>query len=431
MHPARRSERLKATSDPPVKSSAAFKSTPVGSSSSRKNSRKRFRRRTRCTPPPEPSEPDAVSLSEGNSSDSDAEPVENPDPVHASEENEPPLELIPKEARYAVSRDAFQARARVNPERLRPSKRPFNPLFSSKAANERFHALQLRTFLEQQSMPLDNEDLQDVKEVVVRSGLIYTLTDVDSFLPSLIREFIANLVDAKKRDGGVAVYVRGSLVDFSPSWLEENIDDVCSFLSEGRVLRWEDMSSKFLTKLNQVLYKLVCTNWIPTTSYTAMNPERLRFVYMLHHHKRFNFGKLVYNQIISMAEGIKTEKTRRIIFPTLIQCVLPPDGGDDDYIGFPKPVVKDIKAGRGNGTGSHPPNLEKDIARTIASLKAVHLRLKSKILWGLWVDYVKAVHLVFICFYPMWLSAGGDYGDWQAEGSAAAGDHQDMEEDEH
>ncbi|XP_018460746.1 uncharacterized protein LOC108831716 [Raphanus sativus] len=424
MHPARRSERLKASGDPPVKSSAASKSAPAGSSSTRTNSRKRFRRRTRCTPPPEPSEPEAVSLSEGNSSDSDAEPVENQDPAHACEENEPPLELIPKEARYAVSRDAFQARARVNPERLRPSKRPFNQLFSSKAANERFHALQLRTFLEQQSLPLDNEDLQDVKEVVVRSGMIYTLTDVDSFLPNLIREFIANLVDAEKRDGGVAVYIRGSLVDFSPdlinemyctpgvedppSWLDENLDDVCSFLSEGRVLRWEDMSSKFLTKLNQVLYKLVCTNWIPTTSYTAMNPERLRFVYMLHHHKRFNFGKLVYNQIISMAEGIKTEKTRRIIFPTLIQQVLisqrvlPPDGGDDDYIGFPKPVVKDIKAGRGDGAGSHPPNLEKDIARTIASLKSIHLRLKR-----------------------------GDYGDWQAEGSAAAGNHQDMEEDEH
>ena len=82
------------------------------------------------------------------------------------------------------------------------------------------------------------------------------------------------------------------------------------------------MSSKYLTATNQVLYKLVCSNWIPTMNYTSMNQRRLRFVYMLPHHDGFDFGKLVYDQIMAMVENTKTEKTRCIMFPTLIQQVL-------------------------------------------------------------------------------------------------------------
>ncbi|KAF2573750.1 hypothetical protein F2Q70_00003540 [Brassica cretica] len=116
----------------------------------------------------------------------------------------------------------------------------------------------------------------------------------------------------------------------------------------------ENMSSKFLTATNQVFYKLVCSNWIPSMNYTSMNQERLKFVYMLHHHKGgFAFGKLVYDQIIPMGENTKTKRTRRIMFPTLIQQVLhfqqiiPPDTRDDEFTGLPKLVMKDIKDGRG------------------------------------------------------------------------------------
>ena len=144
---------------------------------------------------------------------------------------------------------------------------------------------------------------------------------------------MANLGDAEPRGDGIAVYVRGSLVEFSPSlintmyciphfeedssWGNENIDKVCTLLFGNRIKRWEDMSSKYLTVTNQVLYKLVCSNWIPTMSYTAMNAERLRFIYMLYHRKGFNFEKVIYNQILKMAENTETEKKKRIILPTL------------------------------------------------------------------------------------------------------------------
>ena len=150
------------------------------------------------------------------------------------------------------------------------------------------------------------------------------------------------------------------------------------------------MSSKFLTATNQVLYKLVCANWIPTISYTAMNLERLRFIYMLYHDRRFDFGKLVYNQIMSMAENTREERTRRIIFPTLIQQVLlvqrnvPPDSGDEEFTGMPKKVIKDKKAGLGSGAESRSPNLEEDIEHAIAGLRAIRIRLRSKMILRSW-----------------------------------------------
>ncbi|KAF3592440.1 hypothetical protein DY000_02024113 [Brassica cretica] len=85
-----------------------------------------------------------------------------------------------------------------------------------------------------------------------------------------------------------------------------------------------------------------------------MNQERLKFVYMLHHHEGgFDFRKQVYDQIIAMGENTKTKRTRRIMFPTLIQQVIhfqrtiPSDTRNYEFTGLPKLVVKDIKAGRG------------------------------------------------------------------------------------
>ncbi|KAF8116005.1 hypothetical protein N665_0024s0030 [Sinapis alba] len=277
-------------------------------------------------------------------------------------------DLLPKERRYVASRAAFQTMFRENPAMLCPSKRPISARFVSASATERYWYLKHRKFVTQQSLSLTDEKLMDVKKVVVEAGLIYTVIDSDPFQPTVVREFIASLLDAEKCSDGVAVYARGSLVEFSPilinsmyclpeveedaKWLDESTDQVCAFLTADQVKRWEDMSSEYLTATNQVLYKLVCSNWIPTTSYTAMNPERLRFIYMLYQHWGFDFRKLVYNQILSMAENTKAEKTRRIIFPTLIQQVLliqrivPPDSCDEDLTGMPKPVVKDKKAGR-------------------------------------------------------------------------------------
>lgn len=376
MQPSRRSARMKQVME--TTETASSPSLSTGPSSSRKRHRKRTASST--APPPKSSLPHAESLSASSEDEGD--------------------NFLPKEPRYEASREIFEARAREFSHLMRPKRTPITARFISVSALERYQALKPRKFINQQRLSLTDEKLFDVKKVVVDSGLIYTLIDSDSYQPTVVREFVAKLLDAEERDDGVAVYVRGSLVDVSPSlinsmycipgfeedpnWLDENIDHVCGFLTDNRIRRWENMSSKYLTATNQVLYKLVCSNWIPTMNYTTMNQERLRFIYMLYHHRGFDFGKIVYNQIMSMAETTKGDKKRRIIFQTLIQQVLllqrivPPDTSDVDITGFPKLVVKDKKIGIGSGADSRPPNLEEDIASTIASLKAIRIRLRSK-----------------------------------------------------
>lgn len=280
-------------------------------------------------PPPEPTDKEVESLSEGNSSDET--PDNSPDKV--MEEN-----FLPKEPRYEESREIYKARAEAYPEIMRPKNLPLTKRYITFSARERHSDLRSRKFIEQQSLSLTNEKLAEVKQVVVKAGLIYTVIDSDAFQPSVVREFLANLVDAEPRDDGVSMYIRGSLVDFSPnlinsmyrvpvsgddaSWLDVNIDEVCGFLTDHKVNRWENMTSKYLTATNQVLYKHVCSNWMPTMNYTSMNQERLRFVYAMYHPHGFNFGKLVYNPILTSSEKTKMEKKRRIGFTTLIQQVL-------------------------------------------------------------------------------------------------------------
>ncbi|KAF3532177.1 hypothetical protein DY000_02039324 [Brassica cretica] len=95
------------------------------------------------------------------------------------------------------------------------------------------------------SLPLIDEKLVDVKDVIVTAGLNYTVIDADPFYPTVIRKFISNIMDAEERADGVDVL--------------ENIDRVCGYLTDNRVKTLENMRSKFLTLTNQVLYKLVCS----------------------------------------------------------------------------------------------------------------------------------------------------------------------------
>ena len=130
---------------------------------------------------------------------------------------------------------------------------PSTPKFINLAATERYQGLRRRKFINQQRLDLLDENLADVRRIVTDAGLIHTLIDFDAYQPNVVREFIANLHDAEERDDGVAVYVRGSLVEFCPSlinslysipgfeedpnWMEDNIDEVCGFLTNGQINR--------------------------------------------------------------------------------------------------------------------------------------------------------------------------------------------------
>ncbi|KAF3522364.1 hypothetical protein F2Q69_00050330 [Brassica cretica] len=339
MQPSQRSARLKQVME--ATETVLLSSLTATPSTSRKHQRKRPSASS-TAPPPESSSLHIESLSA--SSDDEGE------------------HFPPKEPRYEASHEIFQARTHEFPHIMRPTRTPVTARYISMGAMERYNTLKPRKFINQQRLSFTEETLLDVKKVVVDLGLIHTVIDSDAFQPIVVREFVANLLDAEDREVGVAVYVKGSLVDFSPSlinsvycipgfeedpnWLDANIDVVCGFLTDNRIRRWENMSSKYLTATNQVLYKLVCSNWIPSMNYTTMNQERLRIV--------------------------------------------PSDNSDVKFTGFPKLVVKDKKVGRGSGADSSAPNLEEDIASTIARLSAIRIRLRR----GEYTQHEQAPHEV-------------------------------------
>ena len=253
MHLARRSSRISKQrdleSDPPQVSKTDPMNTHDIPSGSRPSSRKRLRRRDSAgatPPPPEHTEPEIESLSDEESSD------DNPD--NPLVEAETP-ENRSKEQRYEESQSVYQTKAQYYPELLRPQRMPMSSKFFSMMATERYKDLRGRKFIPQQCISLTDDNFSDVRRVVTGAGLIHTLTDIDPYQPNVVRKFIANLLDAEERDDGVAVYVRRSLVDFSqslinslycipgfeedPNWMDESIDEVCGFITDGRIRRWE------------------------------------------------------------------------------------------------------------------------------------------------------------------------------------------------
>ncbi|XP_018479724.2 uncharacterized protein LOC108850745 [Raphanus sativus] len=238
MQPPRRSSRLNRSVSSPSNDEPIWVNDPTPGESSRR-SRKRVRRRSPA--PPEPTEVAADSVSDDDSGGDNHTDV----PIEET--------LLPKEPRYEESRAVFQAMYEANPEYLRPSKHPLSARFATMAARGRYCILRDKNFVPQQRLVLTNKKLAEVRETVFHSGFIYTVVDSDAFQPTVIREFVANLPDAEERDGGVAMYLRESVVTLSPglinslycipgseddpNWRDENIDKVCSFLSGGRVNR--------------------------------------------------------------------------------------------------------------------------------------------------------------------------------------------------
>lgn len=82
---------------------------------------------------------------------------------------------------------------------------------------------------------------------------------------------------------------------------------------------WDDLSSPHLSPTMAVLYNICCHNWMPTMNKTALHKDRATFVYMVANNKLFNFGKMVYDQIIVYANA---HPFYRLVLPNLIDQLL-------------------------------------------------------------------------------------------------------------
>ncbi|XP_024010215.1 uncharacterized protein LOC112085253 [Eutrema salsugineum] len=306
---------------------------------------------------------------------------------------------LDREARYSANRREEVVRDRIHPELIRPRLRPIDNFFSL-ASKDRFVSFRLRPFHNQKYLPLDDPKLVGARKIIDDAGLIYTVLDVEPYRPIVVHEFYAKLGDLEYHNGTNRIYIRGLMFEFTPEiinkmflvddslpygeWERINIDEAVQCVSRGRKNRWEGFRSQHLTRLNGVLYKLCCCNWIPTTNNTTMVKERIRLLaYIVQGHK-FNFGQMVYDQILAAARTPEMVNNK-LMFPNLIfqllsfQHTVPEHRGDRPLSGFPLKITLDPKAGKGSGDDEPQPapSLAADLEQLATWLKRVQLRVRG------------------------------------------------------
>lgn len=97
------------------------------------------------------------------------------------------------------------------------------------------------------------------------------------------------------------------------------IEDVATFLTSGTINDWDVVSSPHIRPTMTVLYTIFYHNWMPTINKSALNRDRAILVYMVANTKLFNFGKLVYDQIIASANA---HSLYRLVLSNMIDQLL-------------------------------------------------------------------------------------------------------------
>ncbi|XP_010495618.1 PREDICTED: uncharacterized protein LOC104772734 [Camelina sativa] len=174
------------------------------------------------------------------------------------------------------------------------------------------------------------------RELIDQAGLLKTVTQVGAYDSDVVYEFWANLPAAKVERESVDVLVRDWMYEFSPSRINalfglQSVDvreqrlqtaaileeDMALFLSGGTVKSCKQLVSTAIK--NQVikdLHKICCSNWSPTVNTGYISTNRAMVIYMIMHHIPFNFGRMIYDQIIQL--GLQAQSDFRLSFPSLI-----------------------------------------------------------------------------------------------------------------
>ena len=171
-----------------------------------------------------------------------------------------------------------------NPQLLKATN-AFSPLFLTKQSESLMHALDTREFISERNIDLESFRPLGVSKIIIDIGWRQTVCDVKEYVPSIVREFYANLsedVDSEGKPEFQKVFVRGHVYDFSSKIIcdylkillydfQKDYDmNVIAFELLGMGIKWprkKTLKVFNLTLKYASLHKEAMSNWWPTSHY--------------------------------------------------------------------------------------------------------------------------------------------------------------------
>lgn len=235
---------------------------------------------------------------------------------------------------------AFKKRQRVGDSSSKTKSHIRSKLFVSQDAKVRFKSFFSRNLIEERSVDLGKKDVWGYLSLIRNSGLDTTVSGLPSYVKEIVCEFYANLPQKESSDksSGVKVLVRGHLYDFSPEAINNafllalltrseikadaeadrvSLEKVAEVLSGEDKTSWDDLILKDLPAHHGAMLIIAAYNWIPSTNKNHILEKRARLVYKIIQGIRFDFGKLVFEQVMELSV-LQKKDSRWLMFPRAI-----------------------------------------------------------------------------------------------------------------
>ncbi|XP_019170458.1 PREDICTED: uncharacterized protein LOC109166029 [Ipomoea nil] len=200
-----------------------------------------------------------------------------------------------------------------------------------------------RSLLVEKVIDVDNMlSLCNIITLLRDQTLLDTVRGKDTYSMWLTPKFYTNL----SSDSALAssphyhqVYARGRWFDFSPVVInryfnqtafeedfEPGLDVLASSLTHAAVTTWPsaDLLSTLLTTIYSVLFRLVCSNWLPFVALHCVSKKMVVLLYKIRHKINFDLGSLIYNHIMGFTKG--KEPKVHLPFSCLIYGILKEKG---------------------------------------------------------------------------------------------------------
>ncbi|KAG7559351.1 Zinc finger PMZ-type [Arabidopsis thaliana x Arabidopsis arenosa] len=123
-------------------------------------------------------------------------------------------------------------------------------------------------------------------------------------------------------------------------------EKLAEILTEEEKTSWDALVVKNLSPRIGALLRITAQNWIPSSNPDYVSVERAQLIYKIFHGIRFDVGKLIFNQVMSL---VQNKDERHLVFPRIIYGMLMsqkevPIYSEEKFVN-PKFYKKDVRTG--------------------------------------------------------------------------------------